>query len=118
MPVTAFRLARDLRLSRFTLDVLTQRLRNLRLQGNGRAPAHEQFADWVRGHLFACEDLYTELRRQLGSFQSLEGYALAAFFVRNEDLRRRITESIGRLNSFEYGTCGIDGDVTQSAVSV
>jgi hypothetical protein len=52
----------------------------------------------------ACNQLHDTLRGKFSGTQSLDTGAIAFLNAGFAELRRKIAESIARLNSFEYGT--------------
>jgi hypothetical protein len=116
MQIVLFNFARNLKFSRFTIDVLMQRLTDLKAP---RHPAPEEYERLVgRAHesVTACDHLCDELRGQLYGIQSFDVRAIASWSAGLEELHRKITESIARLNSLEYGT-GLDLKPTCNGVT-
>jgi hypothetical protein len=101
MPSLLFGFARNLKISRFTIDVLMQRLTHLQ---SPREREAEQLVGQTMKSVVACDELHNELREQFRSIRPLDVGAIASFNARFEELHRRISDSIARLNSFEYGT--------------
>ena len=102
MSTILFQFSRKLKISRFTIDVLMERLTNLRPPRQRVADEWEGFVGRTYESLKACDQLHSELGEQFdvarnaGDFPSL--------IDRFEDLHRRISESIATLNSVENGT--------------
>jgi hypothetical protein len=101
MPPLLFGFARNLKISRFTIDVLMQRLTHLQSPGEREV---EQLVGQTLESVVACDRLHNELREQFRGIQALDVGAIASFNARFEELHRRIGDSIARLNAFEYGT--------------
>jgi hypothetical protein len=102
MPIELFDFARDLKISRFTIDVLMQRLTHLNPR-RVRAPDEcERFVGQTHESVTACDQLLSELRDRFYGIQSVDVGAIASLSSGFEELHRKITESIARLNSFEY----------------
>ena len=103
MTTILFQFSRKLRISRFTIDVLMERLTNL-------SPPLKQAADEWAGFigrtyesLKACERLHNELGEEFGVVQARDTEDFPSLVDRFEDLHRRISESIATLNTFENG---------------
>jgi hypothetical protein len=102
MPIEMFDFARNLKISRFTIDVLMQRLTHLKPR-RVRAPDEcERFVGQTHESVTACDQLLSELRDRFHSIQSVDVGAIASLSSGFEELQRKIIESIARLNSFEY----------------
>jgi hypothetical protein len=104
MTTILFQFSRKLKLSRFTIDVLTERLRNLRPPLLRAVDEWDRFVGRTYESLRACDQLYTELGEQLHVVETRDGGEFPTLIGRFEDLHRRIAESISTLNSFENGT--------------
>ena len=105
MPIVLLDFARNLKIARFTIDVLTQRLERLEsLDGTGEEC--ERFVGLTHGRVAACDQLHDTLRAKFSSVQSLDSGAIAFLDAGFAELHRKIAESIACLNSFEYGTAG------------
>lgn len=103
MTTILFQFSRKLRISRFTIDVLMERLTNLRPP---RKQADDEWAGFV-GRTYeglkACERLHNELGEEFGVVQARDADDFPSLVDRFEDLHRRISESIATLNTFENG---------------
>jgi len=103
MPIILFNFARNLRITRFTIDVLMQRLEHLESPGDGTSE------EWLRFGLThesvaACDQLHDALRGQFSSMHTLDTGSIAFLNAGFAELHRKIAESIARLNSFEFRT--------------
>jgi hypothetical protein len=103
MPPVLFSFARNLKISRFTIDVLMQRLTHLQPPPHRGADRDAQLVGQTLASVAACDQLHNELRERFRGIQASDAGAIASFGARFEELNRRISESIARLNSFEYG---------------
>jgi hypothetical protein len=104
MPTTLFQFSRKLKISRFTIDVLMERLTNLRPPRQRAAEEWERFFGRTYESLKACDQLHSELGEQVDVVQARDAGDFPSLIDRFEDLHRRISESIATLNSFENGT--------------
>jgi hypothetical protein len=105
MSIVLFQLSRKLKISRFTIDVLMERLTHLRPPRLRAAVEWERFVGRTYESLKACDRLHTELGEQFNVVQDRDGWEIIGTLIgRFEDLHRRIGESIATLNSFENGT--------------
>jgi hypothetical protein len=104
MPAMLFQFARKLKISRFTIDVLTERLSNLRSTCRSATEEWERFVGRTGESLEACDRLHSELGEQLDVVQVRNTGDIPSMLARFDDLHRRISESIATLNSAEYGT--------------
>jgi hypothetical protein len=104
MPIVLFEFARNLKITRFTIDVLTQRLEQLESPRDGTSEEYARFVGLTYESVAACDQLHDALHARFSGVQSLESGAIAFLSARFVELHRKIAESIARLNSFEYGT--------------
>src|ERR1700720_629779 len=104
MPIVLFNFARNLKITRFTIDVLTQRLEHLESPGDGTSEEWLRFVSLTHGSVAACDQLHDALRGKFSGMQSLDTGSIALLKAGLAELHRKIAESIARLNSFEYGT--------------
>lgn len=104
MPIILFNLARDLKITRFTIDVLTQRLEHLESARDCASEEWSRFVGLTHKSVAACDQLHDALRVKCSGMQSLDTGAIAFLDAGLAELHRKIAESIARLNSFEYGT--------------
>ncbi len=104
MPTILFQLSRKLKMSRFTIDVLMERLTNLRPPRQRAAEEWEGFVGRTYESLKACDRLHNELGKQFDVVRARDAGDFPSLIQRFEDLHRRISESIATLNSFEHGT--------------
>ncbi|MGO9994911.1 MAG: hypothetical protein ACLPTF_20690 [Steroidobacteraceae bacterium] len=103
MPIVLFDFARKLKITRFTIDVLTQRLKHLESPRDGTSEEWSRFVGLTHESVAACDQLHDALRAKFCDMQSLDTGAIAFVNAGFEELHRKIAESIARLNSFEYG---------------
>lgn len=104
MRIVLFEFARNLKITRFTIDVLTQRLEQLESLRDGTSEHCERFVGLTHGRVAACDQLHNTLRAKFFSAQSLDSGAIAILDAGFVELHRKIAESIACLNLFEYGT--------------
>jgi hypothetical protein len=104
MPIVLFNFARNLKITRFTIDVLTQRLEHLESPRDGTREEWSRFVDSTHESVAACDQLHDALRGEFFGLQSLDTGSIAFLDAGFAELHRKITESIARLNAFEYGT--------------
>jgi hypothetical protein len=90
----------NLKFSRFTIDVLMQRLDQLK-------PRRPEGDDLLLGKTAArvedCNHLHQDLCDRFSGVQSFDTGAIASLSAAFEELHRRITESIADCNVFEFG---------------
>jgi hypothetical protein len=103
MPIVLFDFTRNLKITRFTIDVLTQRLEQLESPRDGTSEECARFVDLTHESVAACDQLHDALRAKFSGLQSLDSGAIAFLNAGFIELHRKIEESIARLNSFEYG---------------
>jgi hypothetical protein len=104
MPIVLFDLARNLKITRFTIDVLTQRIEQLESLRDGTSEECARFVGLTNEGVAACDQLHDVLRAKFSGVQSVDSGAIAFLSAGFAELHRKIAESIARLNSFEYGT--------------
>jgi len=107
MPIVLFNFARNLKITRFTIDVLTQRLEHLEPPCDGTSEEWSRFVGFVgltRKSVAACDQLHDALRAKFSVVQSLDTGSIAFLNAGFGELHREIAESIARLNAFEHGT--------------
>jgi hypothetical protein len=104
MPIVLFNFARNLKITRFTIDVLTQRLEQLEWPGDGTSEECARFVGLTHESVAACDQLHDALRNKFSGAKSLDSGAIAFLSAGFVELHRKIAESIARLNSFENGT--------------
>jgi hypothetical protein len=106
MPIGQFNFARNLKISRFMIDVLMQRLQDLRPHPYHSLEECEGLVGWAHERVAACDQLHNELRERFCAIRPLDADAIVSLSAGFEELRRRLAEPIARLNSFEYGGVG------------
>ena len=104
MPIVLFEFARNLKITRFTIDVLTQRLEQLESPRDGTSEESARFVGLTHESVAACDQLHDALHARFSGAQSLDSGAIAFLSAGFMELHRKIAESIARLNSLEYGT--------------
>jgi hypothetical protein len=104
MPTILFQFSRKLKMSRFTIDVLMERLTNLSPPRQRAAEEWEGFVGRTYESLKACDRLHNELGEQFDVVRARAAGDFPSLVDRFEDLHRRISESIATLNSVENGT--------------
>jgi len=104
MPIVLFNFARNLKITRFTIDVLMQRLEHLRSPRDGTSEEWSRLVGLTHESVTACDQLHDALRGKFSGMQSLNAGSIAFLNAGFADLHRKIAESITRLNSLEYGT--------------
>ena len=107
MPIVLFDIARNLKITRFTIDVLTQRLEHLESPRDGTTEEWSRFVELTHQSVAACDQLHDALRAKFSGTQSLDTGSVAYLNAGFAELHRKIAESIARLNSFEYGTAKV-----------
>ncbi len=104
MPIVLFDFARNLKITRFTIDVLTQRIERLESERNGTSEEWSRCTGLAHESVAACDQLQDALRRSFSGTQSLDTGSIAFLNAGFAELHRKIAESIARLNSLEYRT--------------
>jgi hypothetical protein len=104
MPIEMFDIARKFKINRFTIDVLMQRLTHLNPRSVSAPDECERFVGQTQESVTACDQLLSELRDRFQGIRSLDVGAIASLSSGFEELHSKITESIARLNSFEYSS--------------
>ena len=104
MPIVLFDVARNLKITRFTIDVLAQRVEHLESSRAGISEEWSRFAGLAHESVVACDQLHDALRGRFSGMQSLDTGSIALLNAGFAELHRKITESVARLNLFEYGT--------------
>ena len=107
MPIVLFDFARNLKITRFTIDVLTQRLEHLESPRDGTTEEWSRFVELTHQSVAACDQLHDALRGKYSGMQSLDTGSIKSLNAGFAELHRKIAESIARLNSFEYGTAKV-----------
>jgi len=95
-----FHFARNLKISRFTIDVLMQRLDQLKPR---RPEGYELLLGKTTAGVEDCDHLHQDLCDRFSGVQSFDSGAIASLSAAFEELHRRITESIANCNVFEFG---------------
>ena len=103
MPIALFNFARALKISRFTIDILARRLDRLKSQPCRSEDESERFLDLTHENVACYEQLHHRLRTRLSGLQLLDDCTVVCLIAEIEELDRNISESLARLNWFEYG---------------
>ena len=104
MPIVLFDFARNLKISRFTIDVLTQRLEQLESPHDGTSEEWSRFVRLTHESVAACDQLHDALQGNASGMQSLDTGSIAFLNAGFAELHGKIAQAIARLNSLEYGT--------------
>ena len=102
MPIVLFDFARNLKITRFTIDVLAQRLEQLDFLCDGPRKECARVGCLTHERVATCYQLHDVLRAKFSGMQSLDSGAIAFLNAGFAELHRKIAESIARLNSFKY----------------
>jgi hypothetical protein len=95
-----FHFARNLRISRFTIDVLIQRLEQLKPR---RPDGYDRLIGETNEGVQNCDHLHQDLCDKFSGAQSFDARSIAPLIAAFEELNRRITNSIANCNVFEFG---------------
>jgi hypothetical protein len=98
--VTLFHLARNLKFSRFAIDVLLQRLEQLKPRCAGQ---NEQILLETKQGVQNCDHLHKDLYDRFCAKRSFDTGSIASLLSTFEELNRRIADSIAKCNVFEFG---------------
>jgi hypothetical protein len=99
MSTHLFHLARNLKFSRFTIDVLTQRLEQL----NSLCPEeYEPVLTEAKRGVQHCEHLHDELRDRLSGAQPLDAGSIASLLAAFDELNRGVKELLAQCNAFDF----------------
>jgi hypothetical protein len=107
MSIVLFNSVRNLKITRFTIDVLTQRLEHLESPRDGTSEEWSQFVGLAHESVAACDQLHDALRGKFSGMQSLDIGSIVFLNSEFAELHRKIAESIARLNALEYGTAKV-----------
>jgi hypothetical protein len=77
MPIVLFDFAMNLKITRFTIDVLTQRLEQLESPRDGTSEESARFVGLTHDSVAACDQPHAALRAQFSGVQSLDTGAIA-----------------------------------------
>lgn len=97
-----FNFARNFKISRFTIDVLVQRLSHVTPRRLGASDECARVVGQTHASVTACDQLLNDLCAQFYRAQSIDGGTMAALNAGFDELRGKIGEIVARLNSFEY----------------
>jgi hypothetical protein len=101
MSTGSFHFARSLKISRFAIDVLIQRLERLEL---GRPEGDGQVIGETNQCVRDCDHLHHDLCNRFIGMQSFDGGSIVSLMAAFEVLNRRIIQSISDCNAFESGS--------------
>ena len=104
MPIVLLNFSRNLKITRFTIDVLTQRLEHLESPPGDTSEEWSRFVGLTRDSVAACVQLHDALQGNASGMQSLDTRSSAFLNAGFAELHGKIAEAIARLNSLEYGT--------------
>ncbi|MDP9066297.1 MAG: hypothetical protein M3O06_10580 [Pseudomonadota bacterium] len=96
-----FNFTKKLKITRFTLDVLMQRVINLKPARRKADEAAKRLLDQSSESIDACERMHDSLRKRLFPVESLDGYAIASLGADFDELDRKISELVRQLSSLE-----------------
>jgi hypothetical protein len=99
MSTELFNFARNLKFSRFTIDVLMQRLDQLK---PCRPEGYELLLGNTTSGVEDCDHLHQDLCERFSGVQTSDTGAIASLSAAFEELHRRIAESIANCNVFEF----------------
>lgn len=103
MAIVSFNMLRDLKFTRFTIDVLLQRIAQLVPPHNrGRAEC-ERFVGDSRAAVATCDRLHDEISDRVHGIQPPDASALMSLRARLQELHRKIAAEITRFDLFEHG---------------
>jgi hypothetical protein len=103
MSTELFNFVRDVKISRFTIDVLIQRLDQLKPHRHCGLEEYERLLGKANAGVVDCDHLLNDLRDQFCGVQSRDAGSIASVSGAFEDLHRRIAESITNCNVLEFG---------------
>jgi hypothetical protein len=106
MPTGQLNFARNLKITRFMIDVLMQRLQDLRPHPYHSREECEGLVGWAYERVAACDQLHNELHERFSAIRPLDADAIVSLSAEFEELRRKLAEPISRLNTFEYWGAG------------
>jgi hypothetical protein len=102
MSMVPFHFARNLKISRFTIDVLMQRLDQLK-------PRRPEGCGGLLGKMNQsvrdCDHLHNDICDRFCGVQSFDAGSIAPLMTAFVELDRRITNAIASCNVFEFGPC-------------
>jgi hypothetical protein len=100
MSIALFHLARNLKFTRFAIDVLLQRLEQLK---PSCAEQNERILLETKQSVQNCDHLHNDLCDRFCAKRSFDAGSIASLLATFEELNRRIADSIARCNVFELG---------------
>lgn len=99
MATHIFHLTRKLKFSRFTIEVLSQRLEQL----NSLCPEeYGPVLSAAKRGVQHCEHLHDELRGQLCGAQSLDAVSIASLLAAFDELNRGVKDLLAQCNEFAF----------------
>jgi hypothetical protein len=103
MSTELFNFVRDVKISRFTIDVLIQRLDQLKPRRHCGPEEYERLLGKANAGVADCDHLLNALRHRFCGVQSFDAGSIASVSAAFEELHRRIAESITNCTIFELG---------------
>ena len=100
MSIVLFHFARSLKISRFTIDVLMQRLDQLKPR---RPEGYRGLLGKMNESVRNCDHLHNDICDRFCRVQSFDAGTIAPLMSAFEDLDRLITNAIASCNVFEFG---------------
>ena len=100
MSTALIHFARNLKFSRFTIDVLIQRLEQLTPR---RSVGYERLLRETNADVQDCDHMHKDLCDRFRGLQSIDARSIASLIAAFEELNRRIIGSIANCNFFEFG---------------
>jgi hypothetical protein len=103
MSTELFNFVRDVQVSRFTIDVLIQRLNQLKPRAHYGPDEYERLLGKTYAGVAGCDHLLNDLRDRFCEVHSFDAGSIASVSAAFEELHRRIAESITNCNVLEFG---------------
>jgi hypothetical protein len=103
MSTEPFNFVRDVKISRFTIDVLIQRLDQLKPRRHWGPEEYERLLGKTNAGVADCVRLLNDLRDRFCGAESFDAGSIASVSADFDELHRRIAESITNCNVFEFG---------------
>jgi len=94
---------RDVKISRFTIDVLIQRLDQLKPRRHCGPEEYERLLGMTNAGVADCDHLLNDLCDRFCGVQSFDAGSIASVSGAFEELHRRIAESITNCHVVEFG---------------
>jgi hypothetical protein len=103
MSTEPFNFVRNVQVSRFTIDVLIQRLNQLKPRRHCGPEEYERLLGKTYAGVACCNYLLKDFRERFCEVHSFDAGSIASASAAFEDLQRRIAESITNCNILEFG---------------